>query len=160
MLIFSVPRKDGVVLQWLQSPNPFRKKKAANAWGIGCSNSGMEKILPTPILGWSSDVGNIGKIHCYPLQTVPLCSAVPARSSCRMVLHICGRSKSLERSKGRWFGVTLRTQHDMDVNNMGSRNWLWGLIILIITIYWKNGINGILRSSESNDLMCKWECHG
>ena len=101
-----------------------------------------------------------GKIHCYPLQTVPLCSAVPARSSCRMVLHICGRSKSLERSKGRWFGVTLRTQHDMDVNNMGSRNWLWGLIILIITIYWKNGIHGILRSSESNDLMCKWECHG
>lgn len=80
-------------------------------------------------------------------MTIPVGPLVTP-SGGRMVRHICGRSKSLERSKGRKMGV--RAQHDMDVNNTGSRNnMIMGTnYVLIITngIYWINRIPGFAES--------------
>ena len=152
MSIVSVPtntKKDCVLLPLRESPKSFSPKANTKC---------LTYLMFILRYGRSFDYPKNGMVkfskstHClgYIGKKNNSCGSIgnPIGSSGRMVRHTCGRSKSLERSKGRKMGV--RAQHDMDVNNTGSGN---NMImetnhILIITngIYWINRIPGFAES--------------
>ena len=150
MSIVSVPRKDCILFPLRESPKSFSPKVNTKCltYLVFVLRYGRSFDYPKK-MGWLSfQKHTLCWLH---RKNDNSCGSIgnTIGSSGRMVRHICGRSKSLERSKGRKMGV--RAQHDMDVNKTGSRNnMIMGANhILIMTngmMCWINRIPGFAES--------------